>query len=188
MKELAREILGDLERILTAIDPAETQALVDAVRRARRVFVVGRGRTGMIAGTFAMRLMHLGFTTYVVGELSTPRIAAQDLLIACSGSGEVRMVQQMVRIAKEARAHTVLLTYNASSSIARCVNETVTVPASFPGQAEQRRRRRTAEVLFPLGSRFEEALLLYLDLVVLLLMRTESITERDMAMRHTNLE
>jgi len=188
MKELANQILDELRKMLTSIDAAETNTLVEAILESQRVFVVGRGRTGMIAGTFAMRLMHLGFQTYVVGELTTPRIASHDLLIACSGSGEVRMVQQMVRIAKEAKAGAVLITYNPQSTIARCVDNTITIPVSFPDMDEQHRNRKSTDILFPLGSRFEESLMLFLDLVILLLMRRVNITERDMAVRHTNLE
>ena len=184
MRELTENILDDLRHILTSMEPTETKELLDAISRARRIFIVGRGRTGMISGTFAMRLMHLGYETYVVGEITTPRITSDDLLVACSGSGEVRMVQQMVRIAKEAKAETFLLTYNPKSTIARCVNRIVTIPAGL----EAPRTRSTSEVLFPLGSRYEEALFLYLDVLVLLLMRRQSITEGQMAKRHTNLE
>jgi 6-phospho-3-hexuloisomerase len=184
MKQLAKDLLRQLGDVLQSLRPEETQQLIDDIVEADRIFIVGRGRTGMIAGTFAMRLMHLGFQTYVVGELTTPRITRRDLLVACSGSGEVRMVHQMIRIAKEAQARTVLLTYNPKCSIASCVNHIITIPA----RARKKGKRNTTEVLFPLGSKFEESLFLFLDLVVLLLMHSGNVTEKTMAERHTNLE
>ena len=41
---------------------------------------------------FAMRLMHLGFVVYVIGDVTTPSINEDDCLIAISGSGETRTV------------------------------------------------------------------------------------------------
>ena len=184
MKTYLAEILPALESTLEQVDPEETGRLLDAIMGAGSIFIVGRGRTGMIAGTFAMRLMHLGFRTFVVGELSTPRIRSEDLLIACSGSGEVRMVHQMVRIASQAKAATVLVTYNPKSAIARSVDHIVTIPA----QAERADGAGSSLVAFPLGSKFEESLLLYLDILVLMLMRRLGISEKEMAERHTNLE
>ncbi len=184
MKTLASQVLASIGAVFESMDSAETDMLMDSLLHAKRVFVVGRGRTGMIAGAFAMRLMHLGFDIYVVGEVATPRITRNDLLIACSGSGEVRMVQQMVRIAKQAGAETILVTYNPKSTIGRCVSRTVSIPAFVEGTGN----RESSDILFPLGSMFEESLLLYLDLIVLMLMRRLKITERVMAERHTNLE
>jgi 6-phospho-3-hexuloisomerase len=177
-------MLAQLETVLSRISPEDTEALLDDIQSANRIFIVGRGRTGMIAGMLAMRLMHLGLPTYVVGEITTPRITSKDLLVACSGSGEVRMVHQMVGIAHAANARTVLITYNPKSAISAAVNRIVTIPVKLEAEG----KRNTTEVVFPLGSRFEESLLLYLDLVVLYLMRRMSITELEMANRHTNLE
>ena len=40
----------------------------------------------MIRG-LAMRLMHMGYTSFVVGETITPAIQPGDLLVIASGSG-----------------------------------------------------------------------------------------------------
>ena len=39
-----------------------------------------------------MRLMHLGFHVYVMGETITPSIGKGDLIIALSGSGTTKLV------------------------------------------------------------------------------------------------
>lgn len=46
----------------------------------------------MIMRTFAMRLMQIGFRSYVVFDTNTPAIEAGDLLIAGSGSGTTETV------------------------------------------------------------------------------------------------
>ncbi|MEM2817946.1 MAG: SIS domain-containing protein, partial [Archaeoglobaceae archaeon] len=52
------------------------------IEEAERIFVVGIGRSGLVAKAFAMRLMHLGYKAFVIGETTTPRIEAGDLLVA----------------------------------------------------------------------------------------------------------
>ena len=37
-----------------------------------------------------MRLMHMGISSYVVGETCTPNIKEGGLLVICSGSGETK--------------------------------------------------------------------------------------------------
>jgi D-arabinose 5-phosphate isomerase GutQ len=41
---------------------------------------------------FAMRLMHLGATSFVVGETITPSIQENDVFVAISGSGKTEQV------------------------------------------------------------------------------------------------
>ncbi len=45
---------------------------IDELLSAKRIYVMGAGRSGLIAKAFAMRLMHLGMHSYVVGETITP--------------------------------------------------------------------------------------------------------------------
>src|SRR5687767_11860125 len=63
------------------------EAFLDVLQPKRRIFLYGRGRSGFVARAFAVRLMHLGFQTYVVGETITAPVAKQDVVILVSGSG-----------------------------------------------------------------------------------------------------
>ena len=38
------------------------------------VFIMGLGRSGLVAKAFGMRLMHLGLKVYIVGDTITPAI------------------------------------------------------------------------------------------------------------------
>jgi Predicted sugar phosphate isomerase involved in capsule formation len=46
---------------------------------------MGAGRSGLVAKAFAMRLMHLGMISYVVGETITPALQTGDLIVVLSG-------------------------------------------------------------------------------------------------------
>ncbi len=59
-----------------------------------------QGRSGLAAKAFAMRLMHLGISSYVVGETISPAIYDDDCIIAISGSGETNTIVSAARIAK----------------------------------------------------------------------------------------
>ena len=80
--------------------------LVDRIIKAKKIFVFGVGRSGYIGRCFAMRLMHLGFKSYFVGETSTPSYEKDDLLIL-STDGLHKMVTQ----------NTILSILNADTSI-----------------------------------------------------------------------
>jgi len=176
-------ILDELKSLFGKIPKSVTNEFVDQLLTAEQIFVVGRGRTGLIAGAFAMRLMHLGLKVFIVGEITTPKIGSRDLLIACSGGGSSRTVQQMCDIARRNRAAIAALSYNAKAPIAKDATAFVHMPT--PNLRATGKARRTAQ---PLGSLFEQALLIYFDGLVLRLMDRMRISADDMAKRHTNLE
>ena len=80
-------ILEEVSGVVDRADLSKTQDLVTAIRGAKRVFVAGAGRSGLMMRAFAMRVMQLGIDTYVVGESTTPDVRKDDLLIIGSGSG-----------------------------------------------------------------------------------------------------
>src|SRR5512134_4032066 len=91
-----------IERILSevadCVRQVSTESLIQAavlIESSSRIFVAGAGRSGLCMRAFGMRLMHLGKTVYVVGDTTTPGIAATDLLILGSGSGRTSSLLAM---------------------------------------------------------------------------------------------
>jgi 6-phospho-3-hexuloisomerase len=74
---------------------------IEQIIEGNQVFVMGAGRSGLVAKAFAMRLMHLGLSVYVVGETTTPAVLPQDIVIAISGSGETRTITDLGKLAKD---------------------------------------------------------------------------------------
>jgi 6-phospho-3-hexuloisomerase len=183
-KETIEQQLTPIRSALEMIPLEDTDRFIRMLFEAHKIFVVGRGRTGYIVGTFAMRLMHLGLDVHVVGDCTTPRIDSPDLLIAFSGSGRVRMVVQMVQIARRAQAKIVFLTYNPAALAPGEADLTLRIPVVI----DRDRPKKEGMVLHPLGTLFEQGLFIYLDLVVNLMMVKGGVSEEDMALRHTNLE
>ncbi len=80
-------LLDELRRALRSANPDDLDQARRLVLSARRIFVAGKGRSGLQMEAFAMRLMHLGLSTHVVGDVTTPGIAPDDVLVIGSGSG-----------------------------------------------------------------------------------------------------
>ncbi|MCK4492284.1 MAG: SIS domain-containing protein, partial [Candidatus Altiarchaeales archaeon] len=100
LKTAMDEIVKHVAECIDKLDDGEIDEMVKAVNEADRIFVVGAGRSGMAASAFAMRMVQLGLTAYVIGESVTPAMTKNDLLIAVSGSGETKSIVSATEIAK----------------------------------------------------------------------------------------
>ncbi|MFC5850233.1 6-phospho-3-hexuloisomerase [Deinococcus petrolearius] len=175
-------LLAELARNLPQIGAQEAGALAGALLGARRVFVAGAGRSGLMVRAFAMRLTQLGITAYVVGETTTPAVAPGDLLLVASGSGETGGLVQMARQARAVGAAVALVTLAPRSALGELAGVRVTLPGVVKDGADAGRSVQ------PMASLFEQTLLLFLDALVLDLMRRLDQTSADMYTRHANLE
>ncbi len=172
-----KAILAELTEVAAHVDRAEMARLVGIMSEARRIFVTGMGRSGLMARAFAMRLMQLKFEVYVVGETTTPSIRKGDLLVCCSRYGASRSLRTYIEKAHEAGAAAALITMTTKSPLARQADHVFQLRVTEGGKSRQ-----------PLGTVFEQSLLVYCDALVLLAMRTLGISERQMAQQHTQLE
>ena len=102
--------------------------LADMLPRARRTFVIGRGRSGLVARSFGMRLMHAGLPAFIPGETITPAAGDRDLLVAISCTGSTGMTDYVAARAKQLGAKVVALTSDASSPLAKLADKVVAHP------------------------------------------------------------
>ena len=175
---------AELGGVLAQITPEMAETLIKEVEAAPRIFGCASGRSGFILRGFLMRLMHLGFTVYFVGETTTPRIRPGDLLLVLSGSGETAFPREMQRRANAAEARTLALTAHADSTIGREAQVVITIP----GTTKLTRTQETASVQCP-GSLYEQATFLFLEAVVLILYQRRSSQDRgEVLERHADLE
>jgi 6-phospho-3-hexuloisomerase len=132
-----------------------------------------------------MRLMHLGKTVYVVGETTTPSIAAENLLILGSGSGRTASLLALAGQARRRQAKILLFTTDETSPLAELAHYRVVIPAPSLQASEEMRGLMSVQ---PLGSLFEQALLILCDSLILGLMQQNGIGAAQMLERHANLE
>lgn len=183
-RELVDAILDDVSRTLGQVDAGEVEALLTALLSAERVFLAGKGRTGLQMRAFAMRLMHLGLTVHVVDDVTTPAIGAGDLLLIGSSSGRTGSLLRYVDAVSASGAQLATLTGNLDSPIARAADCRVFIPASnFKAGAQA-----GADSVLVMGSLFEHCLGLLCDLLIIRLKAALGVDEADMNARHANLE
>jgi len=130
VRKAGTELLGRIERVMAQADWPGLLDLVDMLPRVPRVFVSGAGRSGLVARSFGMRLMHAGLTAYIPGETVTPAIHEGDLLVAISMTGRTGYTVYLVERAKGLGAKVVVLTAEPESPLARLADKVVVIPAA----------------------------------------------------------
>ncbi len=174
----------EMRSVVSKVDAEEMRRLAAAIRAAKTVFAAGAGRSGLAMRGFAMRLMHLGKTAYVVGEATTPALSSGDLLVVGSGSGSTSSLVAVAEQARKRGGAVALLTIDPGSPLAALAAAVVRVPAPSPKAAVAGGLRSVQ----PMATLFEQCLGVLLDSCILLLMEEMGISQQAMFERHANLE
>lgn len=184
--EISLVILGELEGAIRQIDPQEAETLVNAILSAERVFVAGAGRSLLMIRALAMRLMHLGFQAFVVGETVTPAIGPRDLLVIGSGSGETATLAVFAEKAKKMGARLALITIFPESKIGKMADIIVRIAAATT-MSEKDSGTRSSQLG---GSMFEQSLLLICDAMVIRIIEKRKMVDGNSILMkaHANLE
>lgn len=197
LKKAMVEISGNISNAVNAIDDTQVdqlvELLIDGLKSNRRIFVVGAGRSGLVVRAFAMRLMHLGFEVFVVGETITPAVTEKDILIAISGSGRTKLVVESSRIAKrDVGATLVVITSYPDSPLAQLADLVVEIRGRTKIMEQndyiQRQIKGEHRPLTPLGTLFESTVLAFLDGLIAELMEKTGKHEKDLKERHAVIE
>ena len=169
-----------LEAIFKKLPKRGVINLCKSLLDARRIFVYGAGRSGLVAKAFAIRLVHLGFQSYVIGETITPPVRRGDLVLIISGSGETMPSVMTADIARDIGAKVVAIVGEKKSSLAEKVDMALVL--STECKDEERAR------LAPLGTLFEASAWLLLDSIVAELIYLKGEDEEKMKRRHATLQ
>lgn len=172
-------VINKIGDILSATDDSYNTKLTRMLDGAKRIFLSGAGRSGLITRFFAMRLMHSGYDVSVVGEIVTPSIQRGDLLIIISGSGETEQLIAFTKRAREIGADILLITAKADSTIGDMASGVLQV-----GRPDQYGK----VVGMPMGTVFELSTLFFLESLISHIIHEKGIAEEEMRYRHANLE
>ncbi len=183
-QQLYPQILNELTTVLSKVDEYQVNEFVEKISTAKEIFCAGAGRSGFQVKGFAMRLMHLGLSSYVVNETCTPNITSDGLLVICSGSGETKSLINHAQKAKEVGASIALITINPESSIGKLADVVIQIPAVSPKSSIQ----GDVKSVQPMGSLFEQTEGLVMDMTIILLMERMNMTSENMFGRHANME
>lgn len=175
-------IMEENQRTIGAIEYKEIAIMLTSLTKTGAIFVMGAGRTGLMMKAGAMRLMHLGYKVYVVGETTTPAISAGDFLMAGSGSGTTSGIVKAAETARKVGAKVLCFTTNGSSPLGTMANYSVIIPAAQKQERDEGISKQYA------GSLFEQSLLLVLDALIQTLWEMDGSEVSELWKRHANME
>jgi 6-phospho-3-hexuloisomerase len=180
--DATRAVVGEVDKVSAGVQSEAWTRAGALLLKAPKVFTLGTGRSGLALQMAAMRFMHLGLPTHVVGEVTAPAIGSGDVLVAASGSGTTGRVVRAAQTACDEGADVIALTTAVDSPLAEIATEVLVVPAAAKQDFDG-----TTSVQYA-GSLFEQSVLLITDALFHTLWKTGGCQARELWRLHANLE
>lgn len=183
-EELYKTVLKEHELVFEKQDVEELDQFMSAIESANRIFVMGVGREGISARSFAMRLMHLGKEVHWIWDDTTPGMHEGDLFIAVNGSGKIGHITYVVEQAKKTGCKIAVVTGGPHEYCASLADYVLFIPAAvFNGTDE-----RSIPSIQPMGNLFEQHEYMLFDIIVMMLENRMHANHAEMELRHRNIE
>ncbi|TWT25421.1 6-phospho-3-hexuloisomerase [Planomicrobium sp. CPCC 101110] len=184
MDAILTAIINEIKSVAENVNEERLDSVVEAITYAPRIFVAGAGRSGLMAKAFAMRLMHAGLDANVIGEITTSSSRQGDLLVLATGSGETESLKAYAQKAKKNGLKIVAITSFPESTLGTMADIVLQIPAPTPKSDKQ----SSISSKQPMGSLFEQTLLLSFDTLVIKTMKALNLESDEMFKNHANLE
>ena len=147
------------------------------------IFLVGAGRSGFVAKAFAMRLMHLGYYVYVVGETITPWINDGDIIITVSKSGKSNSITEIIGDSELDNVKFLSICGSEDCDLAG-ISDAKIIIESLPQNCIDLEDDLDPLELILMGCAFEISAFIILDALVCELMQNLNLREKDLKDYH----
>jgi 6-phospho-3-hexuloisomerase len=174
--------LQEISDAVHSVADPEIDAIVDELLSARRIACYAGGREGLVMRGLVMRLFHAGLDAHYVGDMTCPAVGPGDLLVLSCGPGRISMVEALAGVAERDGARMLYLTAQPHTPPAERAAVTVCVTAQTMADD------RESAAALPMGSAYEIALFVLVDLITNRVRRRRSESAEKLRSRHTNLE
>ncbi|WOF17028.1 6-phospho-3-hexuloisomerase [Methanoplanus sp. FWC-SCC4] len=198
VKDNMRVMVSEISSVIDAISQERIDCMVGELIKERRIYVAGAGRSGLIGRAFAMRLMHIGLDSYVVGETVTPAMRKDDLVVIFSGSGETNSVVDIAETSKSLGGCLCLITSHKESRISELADCVVVLPSVPPSDSEWPNTFEVRQLtggykslalpLSPIGTLFETSAMIFSDAVIGAVMDIKKCEISDVMGRLSNIQ
>ena len=117
------------------LDEKVIQEAISALKKARRIYLIGVGSSGVIAYDLAHKFNRTGFLALHSwdGHMVMENLAylnEQDVVLSFSYSGETKEVLAALDIARERGAQSYIVTKNQSNEISKRVSGVIAIPTT----------------------------------------------------------
>ena len=178
MITLTKEIIQEITTVCEQVKMEEVNTLLMCIQKDKRVFVDGDGRSGLIIKCFAMRLMHLGYHVFVIGETITPAMEAGDVMIAVSGSGSSLSVVNNIEKAKMKGCRTIAISAKPTS-FTNQADYSLIIPGSV--KSDHGEARNSIQLL---SSLFDQSLHVIVDTMALMISQRDNFSNEQATHNH----
>ncbi|MZG12598.1 SIS domain-containing protein [Streptomyces sp. SID5914] len=165
-----------------SVSDTAIEQVVDELLAARRIACYAGGREGLVLRGLVMRLFHAGLDIHYVGEMTCPLVGPGDLVVLSCGPGRISTVEALAGVAKRDGARLLYLTAQPQTPPAEQADTVLHIAAQTMADDQE-----SAAVL-PMGSAYEIALFVLVDLITNGVRRRRSESVEELRSRHTNLE
>ena len=183
-QKYSSKVIYEISQVMAKVKEDEVRGFIDLIVNAKTIVTCGAGRMGMMAKAFAMRLSHLDYNAFNLGDSNVPRIGHDDLLVVCSGSGETKTIVELARIAKYHEAKIGLITSRKMSSIEKLSDRKVVLPSCSKVIDDD----GAVTTIQPMTSLTEQCSLIFLDAIVLMMIELCDHSAEKMKHNHSILE
>ena len=123
-----------LNKTYSLIDESQIQRVIKYMNTAQKIFVCGKGSSGLAANEMEMRFMRIGVNIDSITDTDHMKMRAvfhneNTLVICLSISGETKEVLYFLKEAHEKNAKTVLITSQNREEIKEYCDELILVPS-----------------------------------------------------------
>ena len=124
------KVFAELQLMWDGTDKERLKDLIALLVNSKDKLIVGlgAGRMGYSLQSFVMRLSHMGFKSFMIGDTTLPRVDSDSIALVNTSSGETPSIKLYVEQCKNAGVYVVALTTNSNSSIGKLADIAVTVP------------------------------------------------------------
>ena len=174
--------LHEIAGAVRSVPDTELDGIVDELLDARRIACYAGGREGLVMRGLVMRLFHAGLDVHYVGDMTCPAVGRGDLLVLSCGPGRISMVEALAGVAERDGARLLYLTAQPQNPPAERADRTVRIAAQTMADD------RESPAVLPMGSAYEIALFILVDLITNRVRHRRSESVEQLRSRHTNLE
>jgi 6-phospho-3-hexuloisomerase len=112
-------IFDELNILWDSVDQTRLEQVVGEIVKCKgNIICLGAGRMGYAVQSFAMRLSHLGYKAFMIGDTTLPRVGEGDLILVNSSSGETPSIVLLAKLAANHGGRLICFTSDASSTLA----------------------------------------------------------------------
>ena len=174
-------VMHELLQVQMCQDEQLVNRFLKDLLQSKKIYCDGKGRSRLQMKCFAMRLAQMEFVVHESSEVTAPAMEKGDILIIVSGTGENENLVQHAVCARDLGVKTVVITARPESLLGSVCDYQFHINA-------QSKHGMQETSMQPMGTLFEQSVLLFLDIVVLLIMEHISTESAAMFQNHNNLE